>query len=58
MLFDNSCDCTHYYQCQQQAGSEDWTFVEEACAPGTAFNPDMHICDFPANVPGCEDAGY
>ncbi|XP_063985117.1 uncharacterized protein LOC135166617 isoform X2 [Diachasmimorpha longicaudata] len=26
------------------------------CGPGTVFSPTKSTCDYPANVPGCEDA--
>ncbi len=32
-----------------------WDFVEKSCAQGTVFNPEVHFCDFPDNVLGCED---
>ncbi len=55
-IFDNPCDCTHFYQCDKD-GDGDWYFQEFECPPGTVFNPEDVFCDFPENVPGCEDEG-
>ncbi|XP_076822933.1 mucin-2-like [Clavelina lepadiformis] len=40
-------DCDHFYQCG--AG----VLYVMPCAPGTAFNPELGVCDWPYNVPGC-----
>uniref|UniRef100_A0A8D9F791 Neurotrypsin n=1 Tax=Cacopsylla melanoneura TaxID=428564 RepID=A0A8D9F791_9HEMI len=41
--------CTKFLSCASGR-----TF-EMDCAPGTLFNPDLSICDFPYNVKGCDD---
>nr|CAB3262940.1 uncharacterized protein LOC100185438 [Phallusia mammillata] len=40
-------DCEHFYQCA--AGN----LYVMPCAPGTAFNPAILVCDWPQNVNGC-----
>ncbi|KAH7707715.1 Neurotrypsin [Aphelenchoides avenae] len=41
-------DCAKFYQCAH--GS----WVEKQCGPGTAYNPNVGVCDWPYNVPGCD----
>lgn len=49
--YSDPVDCGKFYQC-----SYGLTF-HEYCAPGTAFSVAMMGCDFPINVPGCENYG-
>ncbi|KAJ3652129.1 hypothetical protein Zmor_018121 [Zophobas morio] len=43
-LYKHPTDCSRYLNC---ANGE--TYVQ-SCAPGTLFNPELKICDFPYNV--------
>ncbi|CAJ0948564.1 unnamed protein product, partial [Mesorhabditis belari] len=43
--------CNYFYQCAP-AG---WTRMP--CGPGTVWNPNLTVCDWPYNVPGCENSG-
>ena len=54
-VHDNPCDCTSFYQCEDN-GDGTWSLTTSECPPGTVYNPESNICDFPENVPGCEDA--
>ena len=45
--FEKPGDCLNFYQCG--AG----ILYTMPCAPGTAFNPDIGVCDWPYNVEGC-----
>ena len=45
--FEKPGDCSNFYQCG--AG----VLYTMPCAPGTAFNPVIGVCDWPYNVPGC-----
>jgi len=47
-------DCIHFYICTVKADGT-WDAQLEECGAGTVFNPSISGCDFPANVPGCED---
>ncbi|KAJ8704685.1 hypothetical protein PYW07_011873 [Mythimna separata] len=42
--------CEKYYQCDE--GEK----IERDCQTGTVFNPDIQICDWPYNVPRCENS--
>ncbi|CAI4228124.1 unnamed protein product [Auanema sp. JU1783] len=42
-----SHDCSKYYQCVHGA------WMERPCAPGTAWNPRLTVCDHKGNVPEC-----
>lgn len=44
--------CTKYIQC---SGDGRGTFFLKNCGPGTVFNPDLLVCDWPANVPQCNE---
>ncbi|XP_066599757.1 uncharacterized protein teq isoform X5 [Prorops nasuta] len=41
--------CKKFLQCTNGG-----TFVMD-CGPGTAFNPETTVCDWPYNVPGCSE---
>ncbi|XP_078487915.1 chondroitin proteoglycan 2-like isoform X3 [Ciona intestinalis] len=45
--FEKPGDCDNFYQC-----SNGYLYTMP-CAPGTAFNPAIGVCDYPYNVPGC-----
>nr|XP_026694521.1 chitin-binding domain protein cbd-1-like isoform X3 [Ciona intestinalis] len=45
--FEKNGDCDNFYQC-----SNGYLYTMP-CAPGTAFNPAIGVCDYPYNVPGC-----
>lgn len=51
-------DCRKFLQCERSI--DVWLFVEKACAPGTFFNPQSMICDWPDVVmkikPECGEA--
>ena len=48
--FEKPGDCSNFYQCG--AG----ILYTMPCAPGTAFNPEIGVCDWPYNVEGCNEA--
>ncbi|XP_077979655.1 chitin-binding domain protein cbd-1-like [Glandiceps talaboti] len=48
-LYPYPLDCTKYINCG--SGME---FVQ-SCPPGTVFNPRQLYCDWPANVPECDE---
>lgn len=51
-------DCGHFYECVPTGSGGaggGFTIVHYECAPGTAFNPAIKACDWPYNVPGCEN---
>merc|ERR1712136_188866 len=43
-------DCGKFYQCSNGH------LTSQNCAEGTVFNPELSVCDWPANVPGCGGA--
>ena len=44
--------CKKFLQCERGG-----TFVMD-CGPGTAFNPAISVCDWPYNVPSCNEGIY
>ncbi|KAJ8318037.1 hypothetical protein KUTeg_003128 [Tegillarca granosa] len=40
-------NCQHYYECAVGLS------FQHSCGVGTAFNPVLHICDYPQHVPHC-----
>lgn len=48
-VFANPNDCGSYYSCSNSRP------ILQLCPPGTVFNPPITSCDFPFNVPGCEN---
>jgi len=42
-------DCTKFYQCS------DGVVEIQKCADGTVFNPKTSVCDWPDNVPECNE---
>merc|ERR1712227_426570 len=46
-------DCAHFYDCHLVDGT--WQVKKFECGKGSVFNPKINSCDFPYNVPGCED---
>lgn len=47
-LTPHESDCSRYYQCAQTGlGLE---LIEKECAPGTWYNPETMMCDWPYNV--------
>ena len=49
-VIDDPDNCQCYYLC---AGAN--VQGHECCAPGLVFNPELMICDWPFNVPDCQD---
>ncbi|XP_057337127.1 uncharacterized protein LOC130675448 isoform X3 [Microplitis mediator] len=47
-ILKHPTDCGKFLQCDH--GS---TFIMD-CGPGTVFNPSISVCDWPYNVPGCD----
>jgi len=47
-------NCHEYYACL--IGDNGWVIRMESCG-NLAFNPDTQGCDWPYNVPGCDDDG-
>merc|ERR1712168_13304 len=45
-------DCHDYYTCSVQNG--EWIIQEHSCGE-LAFNPESGTCDWPYNVPACDD---
>jgi len=54
-LFPDPDDCHTFYQCSVDAEGG-WIVEVYQCGPGTVFNPVIGSCDWPYNVPGCENA--
>jgi hypothetical protein len=44
-------DCTKYFLCVNGTG------ISLTCPDGLFFNPTVHECDFPYNVPECDTEG-
>merc|ERR1712121_178075 len=53
-LNDEPNDCRTFYFCTKN-DEGGWVIVVEKCDIDTVFNPELGSCDFPFNVPGCED---
>lgn len=51
--FPDPNDCGKYYLCVP-SGSE-WVVYYYECGAGTVFDPSINNCNFPYNVPGCEN---
>jgi len=53
-LCPDPTDCGNFYECtKDQTGG--WVMHLRHCGPGTVFNPATQGCDWPFNVPGCEN---
>ena len=49
-------DCSSvYFDCTLTEGGTVWSVEEEECATGMYFDPLNLVCDYPQNIPGCED---
>ncbi|XP_076379231.1 uncharacterized protein LOC143259719 isoform X2 [Megalopta genalis] len=48
-LLPHPSDCKKFLQCLKGG-----TFIMD-CGPGTAFNPQISVCDWPYKVPGCSE---
>ncbi len=48
------CNCEIFYQCRLLGGDDGWELVEGRCPPGTAFNEEYDVCDYPGSVEGCD----
>ena len=46
-------DCNKYYLCVPNG--DQWIVYYYNCGAGTVFDPTTNNCNFPYNVPGCED---
>lgn len=51
--FPDPTDCGKYYLCVPNG--DQWTVYYYNCGAGTVFDPTTNNCNFPYNVPGCED---
>ena len=47
VILPNPHDCTKFYICVGTVP------VEKTCKPGLFFNPELSVCDWPENVPQC-----
>ncbi|KAF2367004.1 Glycoside hydrolase family 18 catalytic domain [Trinorchestia longiramus] len=47
---EDKADCTKYYMCEGQRKHH------MSCPVDLVYNPSGSVCDWPANVPGCENA--
>merc|ERR1712137_1178992 len=54
-LFPDPNNCQVFYQCVLNIGGN-WLIYKNECDLGTVFNPAIDICDWPRNVPGCENS--
>ncbi|KAG4071210.1 hypothetical protein HA402_008945 [Bradysia odoriphaga] len=48
----------HPTSCDKYLICDNEEFVEMECAPGTVFNRDINVCDWPSNVTDCVDGEY
>ena len=53
-LCPNPADCGSFYECSKDQNGG-WIMELNNCALGTVFNPAIQGCDWPYNVPGCEN---
>ncbi|XP_046632543.1 acidic mammalian chitinase-like [Daphnia pulicaria] len=51
--FRDPNDCGKYYLCV--ANGSEWVIYNFECGAGTVFDPSTNNCNFPYNVPGCEN---
>lgn len=51
--FRDPSDCGKYYLCV--ANGNEWIIYNYECGAGTVFDPSINNCNFPYNVPGCEN---
>ena len=53
-LFPDREDCSKYIVCQDGGEGQ---FLEHSmpCPAGLFFNSNTHMCDYPENVPNCQD---
>ncbi|KAG8290859.1 Belongs to the glycosyl hydrolase 18 [Homalodisca vitripennis] len=47
--YPHETDCRQFYHCSHG------TKVLKICGPGSAFNPDYNVCDWPQNVAKCKE---
>ena len=52
--FQSDCSSV-YFDCTLTEGGTVWSVEEEECATGMYFDPLNLVCDYPQNIPGCED---
>lgn len=53
-LCPDPTDCRNFYECFKDENGN-WQMNFNQCASGTVFNPAIKTCDWPYNVPGCEN---
>lgn len=51
-MFADPANCKKFIRCVSQAGTH-FTMYRFDCAPGTAFNEQLQLCDHIYNVPSC-----